>query len=625
MRTVKKPSVTKKTCNPFDRRVVCQVGRRPRKDKKFGRLHEFRPMQNKAFTKLVDAEAWIFNSPTASGKSAVQKALAFVRAQAGEKCIIAVPEASIANSFRTKYEANGEVQGFVLPNHMIMDWVVPPHNFLFEDKASVTEKTITDRLIAFITKRASVGNNILVCTHAALVRVHKELLRRWLAAGRKGRVPWQGVNLYIDEAHHANMMDDATQAELAESNALGRLVQHYVEHRPGRIGLTTATWLRGDCRTIVPESCLEEFEHFEFPIDEFLDSMEHLREIEFKFTVGDYAEVLAKEFEASERKTIVYQPPIKAGEGSAKKLQYLAEYQKALAPFALNVVDLVTPEGRSGRRAAFEASQEDADVVIVQNTFREGADWPMAERSLVFGPRGSLPMVIQMLGRIIRDYPGKRHVEFNIVLPESVLADTSHFETYTSAIFMVMALGWQFTVGLKIPAAMRSPAGIKAAIDTLKDASIRGTTKDAGEEARGAIENIKKVLGVQASERETEQAATSLLDCMKRAFHLAAEASKNLTPKAREALHKAIESDPLKAAHSVYGAQWGVEEFKALRDSYVGLPEVTPEYMDRLLILNRCKHFQEKGRYVDPRTIPGIVKYFGSKKALDEACRAEGL
>jgi hypothetical protein len=54
-------------------------------------------------------------------------------------------------------------------------------------------------------------------------------------------------------------------------------------------------------------------------------------------------------------------------------------------------------------------------------------------------------------------------------------------------------------------------------------------------------------------------------------------------------------------------------------------PPVTPEYVAQIIFLHRCKYFQNKGQGVDPRTIKGAVALFGSKKALDAACTAEGM
>ena len=43
---------------------------------------------------------------------------------------------------------------------------------------------------------------------------------------------------------------------------------------------------------------------------------------------------------------------------------------------------------------------------------KEGFDWPYAEHALTVGYRVSLTEVIQIIGRVTRDSPGKDHARF---------------------------------------------------------------------------------------------------------------------------------------------------------------------------------------------------------------------
>ena len=67
------------------------------------------------------------------------------------------------------------------------------------------------------------------------------------------------------------------------------------------------------------------------------------------------------------------------------------------------------------------------------------------------------------------------------------------------------------------------------------------------------------------------------------------------------------------------------KHLRELREHFFEGPEVTREHVLQCHILDRCKAYKEQGRYVDPRTFPGLAKLFGGKKALDEACKLEGL
>src|SRR5699024_2077653 len=59
-----------------------------------------------------------------------------------------------------------------------------------------------------------------------------------------------------------------------------------------------------------------------------------------------------------------------------------------------------------------------ADVIIALGMAKEGFDWPFAEHALTVGYRASLTEIIQIIGRITRDSPGKTHAQFTNLLAE---------------------------------------------------------------------------------------------------------------------------------------------------------------------------------------------------------------
>lgn len=666
--------LTETSCNPFAEDLVCQVGRNPRPPTRTGHRRNFHDWQRDAFNSLFCKLYAVLNAPTGGGKSTVQKALAFVLARQGESTIIAVPETLIAGSFKAEFEDDGRLVEYVLPDGTVMAWDLPPENLLFADPGSISEDGTIDRIVKFAEsrrakKRVKTGT-ILVCSHAALVLANRRLVERY------GRRAWKGVNVFIDEAHRSKFGEKPTDEEWEDEeseeehedrcNKLGMLVEHFVRNAPGRLMMTTATMLRGDGATIIPASCLDQFTTYELPMHEYLDGLVHLKEIAFKFSMADtYEEALRREVERSPfARTLVYQPVVKSGEGSVAKLQRLAGYQNVLGPSrptgdgfsrthtfraeeSLGVywrelgvgrtddhrepvevisVDLVTVEGRDAIREGFERNKRVPHYIIVQNLFRMGADWRLAERSLVFGARSSLPMLIQMLGRLLRDYEGKARVEFHIMLPRNITADFDQFETYTGTIFTVMALGWLFqTTSLNIAPRLRSQRVIGKLISKCHATAMRGTNGvPAGEAMR---EILREAIGeADVKDTDLEEATTSLSSCLKGAFRMAANAVRHLlTSEAASNLAAVIEEDPFNAAGLLYETQWGADQFRAFRTAYNGLPEVTPEYVARVVFLHRCKFFQTQGQYVDPRAIEGAIELFGSAEALDQACSTEGL
>lgn len=588
-------------------------------------------------------------SPTGSGKSVVQKALAFSYAREGERTIIAVPEMTIGSSFGT------DPVSFELPDGTTMSWEVPDDNILLGEGSGVIQK-----LIAFVEgQRGTVGTRVLICTHAALVHAHKRLVRK-----HKDKA-WAGVNLFLDEGHHAKHTEmleededldcDRSEEDEARCNELGRLVEHYLRHQPGRLLMTTATWLRGDAQAIVAPAQLPTFTVFEHRADEYLRRMKHLRTLGFKFMLADeYVEAFRAAIASNPTKrTIVYLPPVQAGEPE-RKMTLLRECLNVLGPskpsadgftrthmvngVEVRTMDLVTIAGRERIQAAFAKNKDAPHIIFVQNLFREGADWPQAERALVFGARGSLPMVIQMMGRLLRDYSGKERVEFCMVL-QNAANNFETFETYTGAIFMVMALGWLFQSSLVLPPTVRSQRVIRDITQRVTNATMgsgdvpttdaNGVDLPPGEVMRGIIKGaIENLGGDPPSDDDLGAAADSLLACMKGALLLAANACRNVMSVKRAAvLGEAIEANPFTAAREVYQIPFGADNIEFFRGLYATLPKLTPQYVNQCHLVHIWKGLKKEGTLSDPRA---TVKFFpnpvwDSREQMEAFLRREGL
>jgi hypothetical protein len=91
------------------------------------------------------------------------------------------------------------------------------------------------------------------------------------------------------------------------------------------------------------------------------------------------------------------------------------------------VIDLVddNPQKRSQGKSFIAApilkkDREALDAIVALNMFKEGADWIWADRCIIVGIRSSLVDIIQMVGRVLRDAPDKKHVEVIQLLPFSL-------------------------------------------------------------------------------------------------------------------------------------------------------------------------------------------------------------
>lgn len=172
-----------------------------------------RAMQRRVF-KERGSQYLLVKAPPASGKS---RALMFVgldklENQGIRKVIVAVPEKSIGNSFRTTNLTSG---GF------FTDWVVDSRWNLCTDEPETrtVEKGKVQAFKSFLTQ----PDKILVCTHATLRFAFDEL----------GPEPFDGCVLAVDEFHHASAH---------EENRLGEVVRSLVERDKAHIIAMTGSY-----------------------------------------------------------------------------------------------------------------------------------------------------------------------------------------------------------------------------------------------------------------------------------------------------------------------------------------------------------------------------------------------
>jgi hypothetical protein len=68
---------------------------------------------------------------------------------------------------------------------------------------------------------------------------------------------------------------------------------------------------------------------------------------------------------------------------------------------------------------------------------------------------------------------------------------------------------------------------------------------------------------------------------------------------------------------------FGKENYAEWRANHQGLPELTPNRVDQLIFLARCKYFADLGQGVDPMTIRGAERIFGGRAQMAEAIRLQ--
>ena len=392
---------------------------------------ELRGSQVRAFKALKDKQRVILQAPTGWGKSLVIASLVLCKLLRNQdlRCIIAVPQTLIARGFVRDWKLR--IAG------RLVDWVVQ-HNLCHRQATDTVAN-----LIRFLRGgHTSLGDRILLCTHATLAQAYKRLKeRRQLALLRD-------VVLWIDEGHHAKNAQIIDRNDTV-SNGIGAMVTYCVTHG-NHVGLATATYERGDMRHILPDKMLATFTHVEIPYDLYFKEVQPVESFEFNIVAGDTLRALDSVFKTI-RPTILYLA--KRNSRYAGRCKYLEVKQivrrlgkRLKVPVCrdgelirvgnLKVLDLVTEKGRDARKAYLDNGGK-VDIIIALDTCKEGFDWPEAERSIILGERHSVPEMIQMIGRLFRRAEGKTHAQVFQVLP-AVVPNSGRFKDQRNAILTVI-------------------------------------------------------------------------------------------------------------------------------------------------------------------------------------------
>lgn len=142
-------------------------------------------------------------------------------------------------------------------------------------------------------------------------------------------------------------------------------------------------------------------------------------------------------------KTIIHIPSVNSRESTKDKIrevehiiEELGEWQGAdpVTGFQLvrtptgrllRIADLVDddPTRRDKVSAALKTpaqktNRDHVDVIIALGMAKEGFDWIWCEHALTVGYRSSLTEVVQIVGRVTRDAPGKTHARFTNLIAE---------------------------------------------------------------------------------------------------------------------------------------------------------------------------------------------------------------
>lgn len=387
-----------------------------------------RDWQVPAFEKLKDSPYIILNAPMGSGKSWMMCLLSAFKMKQSKllRTIIAVPQTIIAPGFT---EAK-----IKMPDGSKLHWEIK-HNLC--DNKKLNQGTV-DYLIRWLSNQTpSFDDRTIICTHATLLATYREL------RASSNLYLLKNLLLWIDEAHHIknNAIDGLDGAIL--NNGLGELTSYALTSQEDNIeiGLTTASFYRGDRYSLLTPDMESKFKRHNLPYDKYLKSMTHLKSfnIDFLLCGPDYVKAIELILRQRQGKDIIYIPhPVSrhsTGDKHTEVNNIIAVYQ-AIHGAANNrsadglltlfqngnefkVLDLVSEFQRSQKKDFLKdlKKKNSLDSIVTLGMFKEGANWIWADRSIIVGSRSSLVDVIQMIGRLFRDAPGKEHVEVIQLLP----------------------------------------------------------------------------------------------------------------------------------------------------------------------------------------------------------------
>ena len=390
-----------------------------------------REMQQRVFAQR-EAQHLLVKAPPASGKS---RALMFVALdklynQGRKKVIVAVPERSIGASFSstslTKF-------GF------FADWEVKPEHNLCDPGSS------QGKVGAFVDFLAG-PDATMICTHATLRFAFEKLAPE----------AFNGTVLAIDEFHHVS-------ADI-ENSRLGALLREVMNGSDVHIVAMTGSYFRGDSVPVLSAEDEARFTPVTFNYYDQLNGYEHLKSlgIGHHFYQGRYTDAIGEVFDL-DKKTIIHIPNVNSGESTKDKIEEVGfiidsighvestdpdtgiiSIRRADNGAIVRVADLVDDTDQKKRAdtlhylSTFASKESDAvDVIVALGMAKEGFDWPFAEHALTVGYRASLTEVIQIIGRVTRDSPGKEHAQFTNLIAEP---DASQGEVKVSVNNMLKAI-----------------------------------------------------------------------------------------------------------------------------------------------------------------------------------------
>jgi len=432
-------------------------------------IEPFNPFdwQMECFNDFRDSKYNILNAVMGSGKSIAMAILNhyWLKKDHKKKALIVIPQLMIGSGFKDREVViKGEIitlDSTILSSDDQDSTVKELRNFL-EMKISIVDLENTH-------KRS------LVCTHQTLVALFES------CTYKEKKKLFKNLIIWVDEAHHCGTeaYKDMNDEELFVVNGLTKVVEFMID-QDYPVNLTTATLFRGDGEQLLRSKYIDKFKRFDFSFDRYMDECcKFLKNINYNWVMfsGDYYNGIKAAFSKDpHQKTIIYLPFVGTKHSETRRGKESSEREKSkdkevhkiiksiypgfdpkkhsdIHPVhkckyykikvkgkMLQIVDMVKQAGRDKVMKYIQhentKSNPEIDIIVALGTFKEGADYSVLERCIVVDKRQSMVELVQMIGRIFRDFPGKKKAHIYHLLPIQTKEAYDDDKEFTQALNM---------------------------------------------------------------------------------------------------------------------------------------------------------------------------------------------
>jgi len=398
-----------------------------------------RPMQERVY-QMRGEQYLLIKSPPASGKS---RALMYVALdklanQGVKQALIVVPERSIGASFSDEP---------LMASGFWADWIVKPRWNLCNMPGADDDRVAKGKVKAvgeFLTSE----DKALVCTHATFRFALEEL----------GAKAFDNRLIAIDEFHHVSTHED---------NRLGSQLKELLLRDKAHVVAMTGSYFRGDAMAVLSPEDEARFKTVTYTYYEQLNGYQYLKSLDigYWFYTGSYLDAIADVLNPA-LKTIVHIPSVNSSASTTDKHEEVSAILTILGEWMgrdevtdfhlvrqketgriLKVADLVDDSDGNRRSRILSALRDPAqrnnrdhvDIIIALGMAKEGFDWIWCEHALTVGYRNSLTEIVQIIGRVTRDAPGKTSARFTNLIAEPMAAQSDVVEAVNDTLKAIAA------------------------------------------------------------------------------------------------------------------------------------------------------------------------------------------